>query len=107
MTDSRMYVVTPQEFHDVLRTFLSKMKKNGLVDNYSYNKDERMFIVNLNPEAEIQGNRDEFIQLGLFANGKQVLKDMGVEDIDEKIIQFPLCSTQVDEKNPNTIRVHY
>ena len=105
--NEKIYVVVPEEYAKMIEKFLEKFKEQEIVNSYFHNIDEREFVVHLNPEAKLPGDKEDLIPHGIFFNGKAILKDLGVEDIDEKMIQLPLSSVAVDEKNENMIRINY
>jgi len=105
--NDKIYVVMPEEYARMIEKFLEKIKEQGIVSNYFHNKEEREFVVHLDPDAKIPGDKEDLISHGIFFNSKEILKDLGVEDIDEKLVQLPMSSVAVDERNENVIRINY
>jgi hypothetical protein len=105
--EDRIYVATPDIFSKMVINFLDNLKKQQLVNNYMHNPTEREFVIHLNPDADIQGDRENLISHGIFYNSKKILENLGYENIDTKVIQLPMHSVVVDDKNPNMIRLHY
>jgi len=97
--EKKAYVVTPEQFGDVLKSFLEKLKEKNIVDSYSVNKKERIVMVRFKDDIDIPETKEDLITKGVFKNIKRILKDIGVEDIDDKMVTLPMFSTQENEGN--------
>ena len=59
--NEKIYVVMPKEYAKMMEKFLEKIKEQEIVTNYFHNKEEREFVVHLNSDAKIPGDKEDLI----------------------------------------------
>jgi len=102
--NTKALVITPDEFDKVAYKFLESLEKKQIVKNFVINKNERIIIINFEPDAKIPETREDIVSKGLFRNIENILKDLGYEDVESKTITLPMFSTQ---ENGDRVVVNY